>query len=132
MIPHLAISSHDLDQTIKFYELWDFEVTERYEGYVILEKPGFQLVAHFIKEKLPFPKSQYPNHLGVVIIDKLEFDWLCDYFITLGNGDKYTDLITRYEGTSREQKAFYLLDPSNNVFEVKWYKEPKATETLRR
>ena len=36
--------------------------------------------------------------------------------------DFFKEPFRRFEGTAREHRSFFLVDPSNNVVEFKWYK----------
>jgi extradiol dioxygenase family protein len=119
---HLAIPSRDLEESIGFYQNLGCSIGRQYHEHAIVDFFGHQLVCHrsMFYEREP---KMYPRHFGVVIsLEKLQDLWkrwehakfvFEPYFI-------------RHKGKREEHHTFFLVDPSGNVIEFKWYANKSA------
>jgi len=62
----------------------------------------------------------YPRHAGITFYEKKHFDDLIKLADTRGL-IYYEKPLTRFEGTAEEHITFFLIDPSNNLLEFKYY-----------
>ena len=120
---HLAIPCSDLDRTYDFYvKGLGCKLARRYDDRITLDFFGDQLVCHLYPEKTVKSNSveMYPRHAGITFYDKKDFDSL----IKLVNTRQlryYKKPFSRFENSPEEHITFFLLDPSNNLLEFKYY-----------
>lgn len=123
MIPHIAIPSVDIRESIIFYEEIGAKLGRWTDEWAIFNFQGTQLVCHLVDE-VPEP-TMYPRHFGIIISDRFMFDVLYNFYIV-----KYVRMFkqkfSRHTGTPAEHETFFLQDPSNNVIEFKWYRNPES------
>lgn len=120
MIFHLAIPAKDIVESMYFYEHLGGKMGRMYETSLVMELFGAQVVLHKSLDYAMDPKM-YPRHFGV-IVSSVEG-------MNLWNKWKYStsvfqSLFQRLKGESGEHWTFFLKDPSNNLIEFKWYKNP--------
>jgi extradiol dioxygenase family protein len=84
---------------------------------------GDQLVCH-LDENVPASPIAYPRHFGVTFADEADFDRLLRV-IELRKLAVLSGPETRFGGTAEEHRQIFLVDPSNNVLEFKWYLDPR-------
>ncbi len=121
---HLAIPSHDLGMAKEFYELLGCEVARTYEDRITLNFFGDQVVCHFDEGYEPPEPKMYPRHFGVTFVEEAEFQDV--YKRSKGAQLKFfKDVFFRFQGKREEHKTFFLEDPSGNLLEFKWYKDPE-------
>lgn len=127
MIFHLAIPAYDLEESKEFYKSLGSlaaEIGREYKNCFIMKLFGAQVVCHENKDiaiKLNKPKM-YPRHFGVIIDDQ---DFFYGFMLTWKDSPHvFEPFFKRYEGKPEEHWTFFLKDPSNNVIEFKWYRNP--------
>jgi extradiol dioxygenase family protein len=121
---HLAIPARDLDETYDFYVTkLGCKLARRYDDRITLDFFGDQVVCHHSDKIAPKPEM-YPRHFGVTFRDKREYENLlrlaCERRLTF-----FHEPFTRFEGKIEEHQTFFLVDPSNNLLEFKWYRDER-------
>lgn len=123
MIFHLAVPSGNLYESTEFYTKLGAFVGRVYDSHVVFQFFGMQLVCHRSSLKDLEPQI-YPRHFGVIIesekkLRELWERWQFASFV-------FEPYFVRQEGERAEHHTFFLVDPSNNVLEFKWYKHEGA------
>jgi extradiol dioxygenase family protein len=119
---HLAIPTHDLKLSKDFYAGGCGAVIGReYSDYVIFNFFGHQVVAHLNPEGISKIVTMYPRHFGIIFEDKNTFDKLYSNAKN-SNLNFYEELFERFVEKSGWHWSFFLVDPSNNLIEFKYYK----------
>jgi hypothetical protein len=122
---HLAFPVRDIKETVAYYrDRLGLAVDLIEEKRCIINFFGHQAVAHVSEKDIPERASLYPRHFGVILDSEQVFDAFCARL----EKEKVTffeRLFTRFEGTPREHKTFFLKDPSNNLLEFKWYRDSR-------
>lgn len=117
---HLAIPAKDLDEAYDFYVTkLGCKLARRYHDRITLDFFGDQIVCHLSQEIDEKPKM-YPRHFGITFQRKEEFDNL----LKLAKQREipfFQEPFTRFEGKAEEHVSFFLIDPSNNLLEFKYY-----------
>ena len=123
---HLAIPTHDLNEAKAFYNAaLGAHIGREYPGYVIFNFFGHQLVCHMDKDAIDKEVSMYPRHFGIIFNDKTSFDNI--YCIAKKLNLKfYEDIFERFSEMPSWHWTFFLIDPSNNLIEFKYYKYPES------
>ncbi|MBE0470915.1 MAG: VOC family protein [Methyloprofundus sp.] len=122
---HLAIPCKDLDEAYEFYVRGlGCKLARRYDDRITLDFFGDQVVCHLSPERVDQKAEMYPRHAGITFYEKLEFDNL----LKLAKNRKlefFKEPFTRFEGSAEEHITFFLIDPSNNLLEFKYYNDPR-------
>lgn len=117
---HLAIPAKDLDEMFDFYVTkLGCKLARRYNDRITLDFFGDQIVCHLSKDWDPNPKM-YPRHFGVTFKDRKPFDNL----LSLAKQREipfFQEPMLRFKGLVEEHETFFLIDPSNNLLEFKYY-----------
>ena len=124
---HLAVPCNDLDETYDYYVTGlGCKLARRYDDRITLDFFGDQLVCHKYPEKTTKDNEieMYPRHAGITFYDKKEFDDLIK-LVESRSLKFYEEPFTRFEGTVEEHITFFLIDPSNNLLEFKFYNDPR-------
>ncbi len=122
---HLAIPCKCLDEAYEFYvEGLGCDLARRYDDRITLDFFGHQLVCHKYPDKTTKNNEieMYPRHSGITFYLKTDFDNL----LLLAKERKlnfYKDIFVRFKGAKEEHSAFFLIDPSNNLLEFKYYND---------
>ncbi len=118
---HIAIPTHDIAAAKEFYDRsLGADVGREYPGYVIFNFFGHQLVCH-LHDKIDEEVQMYPRHFGIIMEDKPTFDAV--YQKAKAAGVKfYEELFERFANKPAWHWSFFLIDPSNNLIEFKFYK----------
>ena len=118
---HLAIPCKCLKETRHFYnKLLGCKIAREYEDRVTIDFFGDQIVCHLASDKIDENPSIYPRHFGITFKDLLEYENLLK--LVRERGVKiFKDEFIRFEGKIEEHKTFFLIDPSNNLLEFKYY-----------
>jgi hypothetical protein len=119
---HLAIPARDLDEAYDFYVAkLGCKLARRYDDRITLDFFGDQIVCHRSDNIAPKPEM-YPRHFGVTFRDRSEYEDLlrlaCERKLPF-----FREPFTRFEGMVEEHQTFFLVDPSNNLLEFKWYRD---------
>lgn len=121
---HLAIPCRDLAEAERFYvEVLGGRAARRYADRVTLELFGAQVVCHLAPEAVVETPTIYPRHFGVTLRDAADFDALQRSIASRGV-PFFRDVSVRFDGQPERHRTFFVLDPSNNVVEVKHYDDP--------
>lgn len=121
---HLAIPCKDLDDTQSFYvDKLGCQLARRYADRVTLNFFGDQLVCHLAPDKVDPSPEMYPRHFGVTFKREEDFEALLE-LARKRKLEFFQELTVRFAGKTEEHLTFFLKDPSNNLIEVKYYKEP--------
>lgn len=122
---HLAIPCVNLDLTYDFYVLGlGCQQARRYDDRITLNFFGDQIVCHKNPDAIETNPTMYPRHAGITFFAEAEFKQL----LTRAKQKKlpfFKDVFTRFSGKAEEHQAFFLVDPSNNLLEFKYYNDPK-------
>lgn len=117
---HLAVPARDLDEAYTFYvSKLGCKLARRYEDRITLDFFGDQLVCHLSQAYDHEPKM-YPRHFGVTFCDRDAFNQL--YKLAQQREVAiWADMATRFKDKIEEHLTFFLIDPSNNLLEFKYY-----------
>ena len=124
---HLAIPCNDLDEAYEYYVTGlGCKLARRYEDRITLDFFGDQLVCHKYPEKTTKDNEieMYPRHAGITFYEKKHFDDLIKLVETRGL-KYYAEPFVRFPNTAEEHMTFFLIDPSNNLLEFKFYNDPR-------
>ncbi|MCL6626534.1 VOC family protein [Alicyclobacillus herbarius] len=117
---HLAIPCRDLDEAYEFYvKGLGCKLARRYDDRITLDFFGDQVVCHLSDAWDRNPKM-YPRHFGITFSDKREFDNLLR-LAKMRELPFFQPPSRRFEGLVEEHETFFLIDPSNNLLEFKYY-----------
>lgn len=121
---HLAIPAKDLDEAYTFYVTkLGSKLARRYEDRITLDFFGDQLVCHLSQDYDHEPKM-YPRHFGVTFHERSAFENL--YKLAQQREVRiWGDMTTRFKGKIEEHLTFFLIDPSNNLLEFKYYHDDR-------
>lgn len=126
---HLAFPVMDVESTVDFYrDQLGFQISLIEENRCIINFSGHQLVAHKSPEDIAQEVSMYPRHFGIILDELEDFEALLDK-AKAANIEFFQEDFMRFPETERAHRSFFLKDPSNNLLEFKWYKNPKLIFT---
>lgn len=117
---HLAVPCKDLEETEQFYTQLGCKRARRYHDRITFDFFGDQLVCHLNPEKIDLKPSMYPRHYGITFTSKQEFEDLLS-LAESRNLPFFQKRMVRFEGKQEEHITFFLIDPSNNLLEFKYY-----------
>jgi len=118
---HLAIPTHDLGLAKEFYtKVLKAKVGREYPQYVVFNVYGHQLVTHLAPEDVPKKVKMYPRHFGPVLESMEEFNEVYERAKKQGT-PFFEERFERYQNKPGWHHSFFLIDPSNNLIEVKYY-----------
>lgn len=121
---HMAIPCDNLDAAFDFYVTkLGCKLARRYPDRITLDFFGDQVVCH-LSEKIDKEPQMYPRHFGVTFKERREFDNLLHLARQRGI-PFFQDVMARFEGMAEEHLTFFLMDPSNNLLEFKYYRDDR-------
>jgi extradiol dioxygenase family protein len=121
---HLAIPCADLDAAQAFYVAGlGCKLARRYDDRITLDFFGDQVVCHR-SEKYDRDPQMYPRHFGVTFKERCEFEDVLR-LARQRHLPFFQEPMTRFEGLVEEHLTFMLMDPSNNLLEFKYYRDPR-------
>ncbi len=122
---HVAIPCLDLAAAAAFYgDALGCRVARRYEDRITLDFFGAQVVCHLCgPESIDAAPKMYPRHFGLTIGKEADFTALLEK-IKRKPLLFFAPPFSRFKGRPEEHRAFFLKDPSNNLIEFKWYRDP--------
>lgn len=121
---HLAIPAKDLDEAYDFYVTkLGCKLARRYDDRLTLDFFGDQLVCHR-SDQIATEPQMYPRHFGITFRDRAQFDNLLRLAQARGL-PFFREPFARFEGLVEEHLTFFLVDPSNNLLEFKWYRDER-------
>ncbi|HEY1274812.1 MAG TPA: VOC family protein [Thermoleophilaceae bacterium] len=118
---HLAIPCADLDAAVDFYEKGlGCRLARMHDDRVTFEFFGDQIVCRLAPDRVDEKPTIYPRHFGITFRDKE------DHAKILARAREkelpfFRNDYAKVKGEREEHTTFYLLDPSNNVVEFKYY-----------
>lgn len=121
---HLAIPTHDLDLAAKFYGVdLGCKVARRYDDRITINFFGDQVVCHLAPESIDKYPKMYPRHFGVTFAKREDF-YAVHTRALRQELRLFADLFVRFPDKREEHHTFFLIDPSNNLLEFKYYVDP--------
>lgn len=118
---HIAIPCSNLDEAFNFYVVkLGCKLARRYDDRITIDFFGDQVVCHLSPEKIDQNPTMYPRHFGITFYEKVEYDNLKKLAIER-DVPFYKEEFKRFEGKIEEHLTFFLIDPSNNLLEFKYY-----------
>jgi len=121
---HIAIPSSDLDAAYDFYvDGLGCRIARRYDDRITVDFFGAQLVCHLAPEMTAPEPAMYPRHFGATLRHRSKFDDVLNRAKEKGL-EFFSDAFVRFEGLREEHDSFFLCDPSNNLVEFKYYRDP--------
>lgn len=122
---HLAIPCRNLDETVEFYVTkLGCKLARRYADRVTLDFFGDQVVCHLSPESIDADPKMYPRHFGVTFAGRGDYERLLKLARERGL-TFFKEPSVRFEGRIEEHEMFFLIDPSNNLLEFKYYHDPR-------
>lgn len=122
---HLAIPTHDLEAAEEFYVGGlGCRLARKYDDRITLDFHGDQVVCHLAPDKIDPAPEMYPRHFGITFRDEEAFRALHQRAEEHGL-PFFAPLDTRFPGKREEHLTFFLRDPSNNLLEFKFYRDPE-------
>lgn len=122
---HLAIPCKDLDETQAFYVTQlGCKLARRYPDRITLDFFGDQLVCHLDPDGVDPDPKMYPRHFGVTFRERIAYDNLLK-LATQRKLPFFQEPTVRFEGRIEEHLTFFLIDPSNNLLEFKYYHDDR-------
>jgi extradiol dioxygenase family protein len=122
---HLAIPVNDLDEAYDFYVAGlGAHLARRRDDRITLDFFGDQVVCHLHPQTEPAEIDLYPRHFGITFYDRKELDDLLR-LVEIRKLEVLHAPALRFEGTVEEHVTFVLKDPSANLLEFKWYRDPR-------
>jgi extradiol dioxygenase family protein len=121
---HLAIPSADLAASRAFYEALGCRMARSYDDRITLDFFGDQVVCHLDPAAIDPNPKMYPRHFGVTFRDEPEFVAVLERARKAGLRF-FAEPALRFDGKRERHRTFFLIDPSNNLLEFKWYADPE-------
>ncbi|MEO8431466.1 MAG: VOC family protein [Acidobacteriota bacterium] len=122
---HLSIPVADLERAGAFYcEVLGATIGRAADEWLDVLLWGHQITLQERPSEVLPPEAQGKRHFGVVL-PWPEWERLADRLRAAGVSFLEEPSVT-LRGTPREQAKFYLADPSNNVIEIKAYRDVTA------
>ena len=123
---HLAIPVHDFATAKQFYiKDLGFKLGRVSKHAMVIDFGNHQIVAHLVEQPSATPTEIYPRHFGLIFHSEPEWQALLER--ARKNELKFfREPVTRFADQRTEHKSFFLLDPSNNLLEFKYYAQVSA------
>lgn len=122
---HLAVPCRDLDEAVAFYESGlGCKLCRRYEDRVTFNMFGDQLVCHLSPGSIDPHPEPYPRHFGITFREEADFNAMAERIQSRGLR-LFAPVSIRFAGLPEEHLTFFILDPSNNFLEFKFYRLPE-------
>jgi extradiol dioxygenase family protein len=123
---HLALPVADLNASKRFYvRILGASIGRENAEWLDILLWGHQITLHLRPDEVLSRERQGKRHFGIVL-PWSEWQSLAERIRTEGIAF-YREPEILLEGTPEEQAKFYLEDPSNNVIEIKAYRNLSAT-----
>lgn len=117
---HLAIPSADILKSMQFYTQLGFKLGRFNDVSCIINFFGLQLVCHK-SDDIDLDPQMYPRHFGIITTQE-KWTALCSKAKEL-KVRFFREPFLRYDGEPSEHGTFFIMDPSNNLIEFKYYKD---------
>ena len=117
---------HDFEKAKQFYiEALGFKLGRVSKYGMVIDFGNHQVVARLVDQPVAIPTDLYPRHFGLIFHNESEWQALLER--ARNNKLKFfREPVTRFTDQKNEHKSFFLLDPSNNVLEFKYYEHDSA------
>lgn len=123
---HLAFPIHDFNAAKKFYiDGLGCKLGRESKTAIIFNLGNNQIVGHKVDAPLPYPEVIYPRHFGLIFPSHEEWESYLDR-AKRHNLNFFSPEKVRYPGLLIEHSSFFLVDPSNNLLEFKYYPHEEA------
>ena len=129
LLVHVAIPSHDLNQSLFFYrDVLGAHLSRTMSDRLTFALHNLQLVCHLSDPPDQMQKpSFYPRHFGLTFFDPELFDSFYNRILVNFPDFIYAKKAIRFGGRLDEHQTFILLDPSKNFVEFKHYNDPGSS-----
>ncbi|MCP9888747.1 VOC family protein [Cyanobium sp. ATX 6A2] len=117
---HLAIPCAELEQTASFYTQLGCSVARRYQDRITIDFFGDQLVCHLAPDDVAPEPKMYPRHFGITFRQRDDYENILLRARSRGI-PFFRQPFVRFSGQPEQHTTFFLLDPSNNLLEFKFY-----------
>lgn len=124
LIHHLAIPCADLEAAKQFYEALGCRIARQYDDRITVDFFGMQLVCHLSPNSIDQKPNMYPRHFGITFREKSSFEKTLNFARNM-NLSFFVEPFTRFATKREEHSSFFLIDPSNNLIEFKFYSDPE-------
>ena len=122
---HLAIPSDNLEKSKIFYEgILNQRAGREYDDYVVFNFFGHKFVCHLDPSSIDKEVKMSPRHFGIILNKKEDLLKLYENSKEK-NASFYEDLFERFTDKPGWHWSFFLIDPSNNLIEFKYYQHAK-------
>lgn len=123
---HLAFPVYDFAATKIFYlDGLGCTLGRETSNALILNLRQNQIVGHRIAEPLPYPETIYPRHFGLIFPTHAEWEALHQR-AQIKNLKFFRPSSLRHPQQLTEHYSFFLIDPTNNLLEFKFYTNSEA------
>lgn len=117
---HLAIPSADLAESAAFYTQLGCEIARQMPDRITINFFGDQVVCHLAPTAIDKSPQMYPRHFGITFINESDFEALLTKARDL-NLTFFAEPNIRFANRPDAHRLFFLIDPSNNLLEFKYY-----------
>ncbi|MHA2364608.1 MAG: VOC family protein [Candidatus Hodarchaeales archaeon] len=118
---HLAIPCKDLKEIEEFYiQKLECHLSRKYDDRITFNFFGDQIVCHLAPQKIDTNPMMYPRHFGITFREKKDYNNLIEKVKDKGL-QFFQEPMIRFKGKPEEHLTFFLIDPSNNIIEFKYY-----------
>jgi uncharacterized protein len=118
---HLSIPCQNLDQAQRFYvELLGCTLVSRTKEQIILNFFDHQLTCHLAPDQIDLELRLYSRNLGMILYSKLDWE-KCRQIAMKSYIPLFEIPHIRFEHLPERYWTFSIIDPSNNVLEIKHY-----------
>ena len=122
---HLAIPSHDIEASVEFYAgKLGCPMGRNTPQWAIFNFFGGQLVCHLDPEACDQDPQMYPRHFGISFTGLDDYKAVLEQVRSQQGIEWFREPFERYRGQPQEHRSFFIKDPSNNLIEFKWYRDP--------
>ena len=122
---HLAFPVHDIVMAKEFYSKLGCQMGRETAHALIMDLGGHQIVAHKTNQEMAPQKGIYPRHFGLIFKNKKDWDAILNH-ASESNLEFYKEAYVRHPGLKTEHHSFFLVDPSHNLLEFKYYVHESA------
>lgn len=120
---HLAIPTNNIELLKAFYQKLGASFGRQSDQFLIINFFNHQVVAHLNEDECTTEPEMYPRHFGMVIETLEELESIYQT-AKRENLKFFEEKFIRFKNTPEEHITFFLQDPSTNLIEFKWYKDP--------
>ena len=100
--------------------MFDASIGREYNEYVVFDFFNHQLVCHYAPNEIPEKVTMYPRHFGLIFDSMETFDRIYDNCKKY-NATFFKERFERFREKPGWHHSFFVVDPSNNLIEIKFY-----------